>query len=78
MVVEGIQTRLKVLGIQDSYEKIKNMTRTNGTAYDINVKLSKYIESLDISEEEKNELKNLEPKDYTGIVPKHTFIEFEI
>ena len=75
VIVEAIQTRLKVLGIPDSYEKIKNMTRTNGTAYDINVKLSKYIESLDISKEEKNKLNNLEPKDYTGVVPKHNFRE---
>ena len=54
------------------------MTRTNGTAYDINVKLSKYIESLDISKEEKNKLNNLEPKDYTGVFPKHNFRVFDI
>ena len=78
VVVEAIQTRLKVLGIHDSYEKIKHITRKNNTVYNMNNKLSKYIETLDISEEEKDKLKKLEPKDYTGVVPKHNFIEFDI
>ena len=78
MVVEAIQTRLKVLGIHDSYEKIKHITRKNNTVYNMNNKLSKYIETLDISEEEKKKLNNLEPKDYTGVVPKHNFIEFDL
>lgn len=78
VVVEAIQTRLKVLGIHDSYEKIKHITRKNNTVYNMNNKLSKYIETLDISEEEKKKLNNLEPKDYTGVVPKHNFIEFDL
>ena len=68
LVGEGIQSRLKYLGILDSYEKIKDITRNNIS--DRNVlknELESYINSLEIEEEEKQYLNELVPMNYTGI-----------
>ena len=53
VVSEGIQTRLKVLGIENSYETFKNITRTNDKK-DINENIKKIINSLEIEEVKRN------------------------
>ena len=74
VVAEGIQTKLKLLGIHDSYEKIKDITRTNTSNVDsLKLNLQTYIHSLDITESNKNDLLLLTPFNYTGCVPKHSF-----
>ncbi len=65
VVAEAIQTILRREGYPDPYEKLKELTRTNKS-------LSKsviyqFIESLDISDEVKSELKNISPENYVGI-----------
>ena len=51
VIAEGMQTRMKVLGIQDSYEKMKEITRKNS---DSKRELQRFIENSEFSNEEKN------------------------
>tara|TARA_B100000123_G_scaffold78207_1_gene56188 strand:+ start:427 stop:1779 length:1353 start_codon:yes stop_codon:yes gene_type:complete len=66
IVSEGIQTRLKVLGVENSYETFKNITRTNNKK-DIKENIKKIIDSLEIEESEKKYLNTITPFNYTGI-----------
>ena len=66
VVSEGIQTRLKVLGVENSYELLKDLTRGKGDE-DIKDKLIKLINQLDIDESEKKYLNTISPFNYTGI-----------
>ena len=64
VVMEGIQTILRREGIQDAYEKCKSFSRNNDMpkSEDINI----FINSLDISNDIKNELLNITPYNYIG------------
>lgn len=64
VISEGIQTRMKVLGIEGSYEKMKEITRKNS---DSKKELLKFIEQNDFTSEEKKYLKTITPFNYTGI-----------
>ncbi|MCD8073030.1 MAG: adenylosuccinate lyase [Alistipes sp.] len=65
VVAEGIQTILRRENYPAPYEALKSLTRTNKaiTRDDI----SRFIDSLDVSREIKDELRKLTPKTYTGI-----------
>ena len=65
VIAEAIQTILRREGYQNPYEKIKELTRNNKkiTKNDLLV----FINRLDISKQIKKELKNISPKNYTGI-----------
>jgi len=65
VVLEGIQTKLKLLGIYDAYDSIKQLSRGKNITKDIIVE---YINKLDISDSDKNYLINLSPHNYTGII----------
>ena len=65
VISEGIQTILRREGYPNPYEELKKLTRNNGKI-DKNVFL-KFIESLDIDKNIKNELKKITPNNYTGI-----------
>ncbi len=65
VVAEGIQTILRREGFANPYEALKNLTRVNKT---INREsISEFIDTLNISEEIKDELRKITPKNYTGI-----------
>ena len=64
VISEGIQTRMKVLGIEGSYEKMKEITRKNS---DSKKELLKFIEQSEFTPEEKKYLKTITPFNYTGI-----------
>ncbi|MGM0392126.1 MAG: adenylosuccinate lyase [Bacteroidota bacterium] len=65
VVAEAIQTILRREGYANPYEALKGLTRTNEV---INKEsMSDFIETLDISEKIKNELKSITPQNYTGI-----------
>lgn len=65
VVAEAIQTILRREGYPNPYEALKGLTRTNEK---INQKtMADFINSLEISEEIKNELKQISPENYTGI-----------
>ncbi|MEC7286584.1 MAG: adenylosuccinate lyase [Bacteroidota bacterium] len=65
VIAEAIQTILRREGYKNPYEKIKELTRNNKkiTKNDLLV----FINRLDVSEQIKEELKNISPKNYTGI-----------
>ena len=79
VVTEGIQTKLKVLGFDNSYEIMKDITRVSqmndNSQININIKIKDYINSLDISDADKYELLNITPNEYTGVIPTHCFYE---
>ena len=65
VVAEGIQTILRREGYPEPYEALKALTRTNG---EINaVTIAEFIETLEVSEDVKEELRNIAPFNYTGI-----------
>lgn len=65
VVAEGIQTILRREGYPKPYEALKALTRTNAriTAETI----AEFIETLDVAETVKDELRALTPATYTGI-----------
>lgn len=65
VVAEAIQTILRREGYPNPYEALKGLTRTNEK---INQKsISHFIDTLEVSEEIKSELKAISPSNYTGI-----------
>ncbi|MBD3748841.1 MAG: adenylosuccinate lyase [Sphingobacteriales bacterium] len=65
VVAEAIQTVLRRENYPNPYEALKDLTRTNQK---INAELiASFIESLNVNEEVKNELKLISPVTYTGI-----------
>lgn len=65
VVSEAIQTILRREGYPNPYEALKDLTRTN-KHIDREV-IHDFIDKLDISNELKAELKNISPKNYTGL-----------
>jgi adenylosuccinate lyase len=66
VVSEAIQTILRRENYPDPYETLKELTR-------INQKITKetireFIDSLDVSDDVKNELKQISPENYTGVL----------
>ena len=66
VISEAVQTILRREGYPEPYEALKNLTRNNK-------KLSSndffmFVDSLDINDEVKKELKNITPFNYTGII----------
>ena len=65
VISEGIQTILRREGYSKPYEALKDLTRNNKK---INKStFTKFIDSLNVSQEIKNELKEVTPYNYTGI-----------
>ncbi|MBN1822602.1 MAG: adenylosuccinate lyase [Prolixibacteraceae bacterium] len=65
VVGEGIQTVLRREGFPNPYEALKELTRIN-TVVDHKA-IDTFVDSLDIPEELKAELKKITPHNYTGI-----------
>lgn len=64
VVAEAIQTILRREGYEKPYETLKELTRTNSV---INAdSISRFIDTLNVSEKIKIELKNITPHNYTG------------
>lgn len=65
VVAEAIQTILRREGYPEPYEALKSLTRTNEA---INAqKIENFIDSLNVNNDIKKELKNITPLNYTGI-----------
>jgi len=65
VVAEAIQTILRREGYPNPYEALKGLTRTNEK---INQKsISDFIDTLEVSDAIKSELKHVTPSNYTGI-----------
>jgi adenylosuccinate lyase len=64
VVAEGIQTILRREGYPHPYETLKALTRTNTV---INAdSIREFIDTLDVSESVKEELRKITPHSYTG------------
>jgi adenylosuccinate lyase len=65
VVAEGIQTILRREGYPNPYEVLKDLTRTN---VQVTEKLIQdFINTLDVNNEVKEELKSITPQNYTGV-----------
>ena len=65
VVAEGIQTILRREGYPKPYEALKALTRTN--THITRESIAAFIETLDVSEQVKQELRALSPMTYTGV-----------
>jgi adenylosuccinate lyase len=65
VVAEAIQTILRREGYPNPYEALKELTRTNAA---INAQtIAEFVETLNVSDEIKEEIKKISPSTYTGI-----------
>ncbi len=64
VVAEAIQTILRREAYPKPYEALKNLTRTNEKINEKSIKV--FIETLNVSDEIKVELRNISPFNYTG------------
>ncbi|MCF6365680.1 MAG: adenylosuccinate lyase [Bacteroidales bacterium] len=65
VVAEAIQTILRRENYPNPYEALKDLTRTNKV---INAEvISEFVDGLDVSDDIKQELKQITPENYTGI-----------
>ena len=64
VLTEGYQTLLRKWGDEDAYYKLKKLSRTNNklTQEDLN----NFIESLNLDNSKKDELKNIKIENYIG------------
>ncbi len=65
VVAEGIQTILRREKYPEPYEALKALTRTNEGINERTIR--DFIETLDVSDNVKDELKRITPRNYTGI-----------
>ncbi|MDH6358096.1 adenylosuccinate lyase [Parabacteroides sp. PF5-9] len=65
VVAEGIQTILRREGYPNPYEALKALTRTNEAITATSIR--SFIETLDVDDKIKEELKAITPHNYTGI-----------
>ena len=65
VVAEAIQNILRREGYPNPYEALKGLTRTNEKINKISI--ANFIDTLEVSDEIKNELKQITPSNYTGI-----------
>ena len=65
MVSEGIQTVLRREGYPKPYEALKDLTRTNQKITQETI--ATFIDTLQVSDKVKAELKQISPANYTGV-----------
>ena len=65
VVAEGIQTILRRDGYPAPYEALKALTRTNDGINEKSIR--DFIDTLDVSQSVKEELKRITPRNYTGV-----------
>lgn len=65
VVAEAIQTILRREGYDKPYEALKDLTRTNSVINQQSI--SAFIDTLNVGDEIKSELKSISPTNYTGI-----------
>ena len=65
VVAEAIQTILRREGYPKPYEALKELTRGNATI--TKASIHNFIDTLNVSEKIKSELKNISPQNFTGI-----------
>ena len=67
VVAEGIQTILRREAYPNPYEALKELTRTNT---EVNAQsIARFIDTLNVSDAVKEELRAITPQSYTGVLP---------
>ena len=69
VVAEAIQTVLRRDGYPKPYEALKGLTRTNTSI--TAARISEFIDTLEVSDAIKAELKEISPQNFTGINMVH-------
>jgi adenylosuccinate lyase len=64
VVAEAIQSILRREGVDNPYERLKDLTRTN--TFIGKQEIHQFIDALEVSNEVKEELKKISPQNYTG------------
>ena len=64
---EAVQTVMRLENIENAYEKLKELTRGKKLNKE---KYIEFVEKLDLSQKNKDYLKNLNPRNYIGVAPK--------
>lgn len=64
VVAEAIQSILRREGVENPYERLKELTRTNDSIG--KKEIHAFIDSLEVGNEVKEELKQISPQNYTG------------
>jgi adenylosuccinate lyase len=64
VVAEAIQTILRREGYENPYEKLKEFTRGKMITEET---IKEFISELDVSEDIKSELRNINPQNYIGL-----------
>lgn len=67
VLAEPIQTVMRMYGVQNAYEKLKELTRGRTIRPD---RVQEFVKSLDIPEDAKDRLLKLTPGDYLGLAEK--------
>jgi len=67
VLAEPIQTVMRKAGIEKPYEKLKELTR--GQQIDRET-IRDFVESLDLTPEDKQRLLDMTPASYIGLAPK--------
>ena len=67
VLAEPVQTVMRKHGVEEAYEKLKELTRGEAINSD---KLRSFIDTLGIDEKDKIRLQNLSPATYTGLAAK--------
>lgn len=65
VVAEGIQTILRRENYPDPYNALKGLTRTNQQITESSI--SEFIDTLDVEDTVKDELRRITPRNYTGV-----------
>ena len=65
VIAEGIQTLLRYVGVENSYEKVKELTRNN-TNHISSSTLKEFIKTLDLEDCYVKKIEGLTAKNYTG------------
>jgi len=66
VIAEGIQIVLRAHGVDDAYERVKDICRNDGNRQENMLRLHEWIKGLDVPAETKDNLINLRPENYTG------------
>ena len=64
---EAVQTIMRLENIENAYEKLKDLTRGKNLNKE---QYLEFVENLDVTQKNKDYLKNLNPRTYIGVAPK--------
>lgn len=76
VIMEGIQTYLKTLGLKSAYEMAKEFSRRSDMIITLDDIRENFIKKLDIDDDHKSHLCRLTPETYVGVWPELTIHDY--